>query len=520
VDLNGFDPRHPRYATSFLSVAGSLTLFATPFQHPPAGQRFWTQSLIADPSHPEGAALTSTIEVVSVDSPPVVSGAVPNVSSAGNSLFITGQWFNQDPSLNAVLIGDIPTAVMTVSPDFLLVSLPAWVRSGPITVSTPAGTGGAMLHNPTTWCAIGNTPVLEAAAPPVLSGLTTIIGRLDFPTELDRYLIHAEAGEEIFAELYSWDPNTQQITGATNTANGYFDAHLRIYGGGFPVVEDDDSGPHLNAGIGIYGGENFFVADVTGTFEIEVSSYLALGFGHYMLIVGTRPPGSMPVAVNALHPNAATVGQVIHAYVTGFTSLDPSMYTVGIGSLTVPAISVVPGRISFQVPAGTVSGPVNVFGPNGSTNHLTSRMPSWLSIIDPSFYFETNLPDALMPGESVYGTITPTAKTDIYPFHATVGRSYMIEVCAVDASRGHLVTGGFLSASPLDPDIRITPHNASLPVFLSDGNGGPGFNALIGGPTTPAWVAPHSGIFDVHVSAFFNISNGAYFLSIRDVTGP
>ena len=73
----------------------------------------------------------------------------------------------------------------------------------------------------------------------------------------------------------------------------FFDKGLEVIH--VPVAADGDSGPHLNAGIGIHNGEIRFIADETGEYVIEVDGFLGLGFGWYMVVMGTRTPLPVPL---------------------------------------------------------------------------------------------------------------------------------------------------------------------------------------------------------------------------------
>lgn len=526
IFLDGFDPTHPNHAISFLSVTGLFTLFATPYQSG-LGPTFHTQALILDPGSLEGAVLTSPIAVSSITPPPTITSASPNYSSVGGTLFINGSNFDPNPTGNVVRIADVVCPILNTGQGWIMASIPNNARSGAVSVTTSAGVGGGDDNNVHTWCAIATTPIQEGTEPAVFTQPTTILGLIGQPGESDLFTIHADAGKEIYAEVYSWDPNTQSITGTINSANFFFDTTVKILRNGTPVASDDDSGPHLNAGIGLDASPAHFIADETGEYQIFVDSYLSLGSGWYLLVCGTRDPVQTNMSIVSMHPNVVRPGDVVQAYVAGVTGGLPSEFTLDVNGVTVPVDQVLPGRIDFTVPfTGVESGAVNVSTSTDATNHLHNDMNAWLTVINPVLTPEAAIAAPLNAGDSVYGQISSmlgppfyqvgsVAASDLFAFSATAGASYSFEVVAFDDATGRAVTGAFLIPGFLDPEVRIYDGTTML---LSDGSGGPGLNPLIGGTVTPAWTAPVSKTYTVEVSSLFAITQGSYILNIRQVS--
>jgi len=514
IFLNGFDPSHPHHGLSFLSVVGQFTLFATPFQGGPDGFSIWTQGLVVDPTHPEGVVLTNTLEVTSVRPPPEVTQASPNYSAAGGTLYLHGSNFDSIPENNTVKIGDLPCAVLSGSAHWLLVEVPLNARSGPVSVTTSSGTGGGNPDKVHTWCAVATTPYDEGHHPALITETTTVIGLVAAPGERDFYPISANAGEEIFAEVYSWDTNSERITGSINSVNVYFDASVRIIRNNIPVAADGDSGPHQNAGIGIHNGKVNFIADETGEYVIEVDGFLGVGFGWYMVVIGTRAPLPAPLHVVSLHPNVARPGDVVHAYVAGVVGGDPTQYNLDVGGIQIPVTHAAPGRLDFVLPwdTGAISGPVNVSTASDATLHVEDEMQAWLCVITTDLRSESLQTSPLSPGDSLYGQLATSGEVDAYEFSAIAGESYFIEVSSFDDTTGRVRNVGFLFPGPLDPELRILDAET---VLTGDTSGGPGLNALIGGATTPAFVAPASKTYTIQVSSLFGISWGSYIINLR-----
>jgi len=518
IFLDGMNPAHPYHGLSFLSVTGQFTMFTIPFQSGSAGVSFWSQSLVLDPASPEGAVLTNDLQVTSVQPAPEVGAASPNYNAAGGPLYITGSYFDSNPANNTVRIGDQVCTVLNAANDWLFVELPSDARSGPISVTTASGTGGGDKENIDTWCAIATTPYTEGQQPAIIDTKTTVLGEIPAPGETDYYTMLVEAGEELVVELYSWDNNAQSITGTVNSTNIFFDGTLRVFRHGVPVAMDDDSGPHLNAAIGLDHGITHFVADETGEYVIEVDAFMGFGTGYYLLVMETRTPRPAPLRVISLHPNVAPPGAVIHAYMSGVTGGDPSQYSLTVGGEPVEVTNAIPGRLDFVVPpTGTLaSGVVNVSTATESTPHTGDSIEAWLCLISSPLQAEATLGGNLQPGQSLYGQLSVGSEVDSFMFDGEAGKQYSIEVSCFDDASARVITAEYLLPGTLDPEVRVL--DAGTPL-ISDGAGGPGLNAMIGGTLTGLFTAPSTQAYEIRISSLFAISSGSYILNVREVPG-
>lgn len=525
--LNGFVPGAFNHELSFLSAGtggdpGSLTLFVRPFESFPAGLHFWTQVYAADPTHPEGGVLSNTLEVHSTSPPPLVSATTPNLSSVGGVLVVQGAYFDPDPAGNTVTVGGRMCDVMQATDSELRVVLPTDARSGSVMVGTSSGVGGGNIHDIHTWCAIITPYLTETqAASPTLhdTDRVTAVGELFLAGQKDHYTLWAETGEEIFVEVYSWDPSAQLVTGTSNLVNLGFDPVIRIKRENIILAQDDDSGPELNAAVGADSGATFFVADEAGPYTIEVDTYLNQGIGHYLLVMGTREPEELPLQIHGVYPNVAKEGNVVTLYASGvWADMDPADVTCTVGGKPAQVLQVLNGHLDIEVPAGCRSGQVDIAVDSEATSNYVNRMPSWLCVVSDRIYLENEALTALLqPGDTVSGVIDATGDSDIYVFEAEAGRSYMIECSAFDPALGRITTNIFPASSPVDPDVRITATGSTTPILAADGSGGPGTNALIGGTISAAFTPTVSGHYDITVLPWFGLSSGDYILNIWEL---
>lgn len=521
--LNGFDPTHYNHSVSFLDAAGSLSAPVVPFTDPgmTPGFTLHTQAVVQDPAAPFGYTLSNPLEVVATAHPPVVNATTPNYGGPGQNVFIVGDHFASEPSENTVTVDGLPCHVLISNETSLQVTLPMNARSGPVQVTTSAGPSATNFHAVETWMAVLQTPITEGSEPSVITTPTTITGHIQVAGQRDTYVLHAEAGEEIFVEAYSWDPNAQMITAAFNSVNTYFDPVLRIKRNGLVLAQDDDSGPQFNAGIGLTDGSTFFVADETADYEIELDTYLGTGNGYYIIMVGTRTPSWVPVMVQSIVPNVVQENTLVSVFATGIDPTQPGSHQVIFDGQTITPHSVSAGRIEFFMPAGTVSGPLNIATPLGATNHGNGRMASWVVVMGSHVHLEAEQkPDlTIQPGHSVVGTIASGSDQDAFEIYAVAGQRLRIECTAYDSVSGLAVTAGFLTLMPLDPDVRVATPSAPTSWLAIDGNGGPGFNALIGNGAESAYFeAPETGTYIISVVPWFGYSHGGYILNVVDVS--
>lgn len=520
--LNGYDPGHAFHAASHISAAGNLNLIFQPFTNinQAPGYRFYAQAYVTDPTSPVGATLTNTLEVESATIPPRFDHLEMNFAAHGGNLLIHGDGFGFLTGSTVVTLDGEPCTLLSAQPDSLFVQTPAQGRSGPIGITTAGGSCAGDPNDVEQWCALISNVFLEGAEPGIATTHTTVLGSLLAPGETDSYQLQVSAGQEIFAELYAWNHETQRITSASDPVNSSFDLIVRLRRGTFPLVEDDDSGPHLNAGIGLTTGESFFVADQSDVYTIEVDTALSSGVGNYLLIYGARTPTVLPVTIAALYPNVARAGDTVTAHVTGEIASSPSAHSITVGGFPAAIMAVNAGTIQFVVPLGAISATVVLTTPLGASSPNYDRMASWLCVVDPANQIEVEgTTTTVTVDATIFGSINTIGDTDRIRFPAIAGRSYRIEAYAFNPTVGRIVTAEFLSSEPLDPEIRVVAADTMFPYLATDGNGGPGFNSLIGNTIESSpFIAPATTNYDVVIVGWLSFSIGDYVIRIVDVT--
>lgn len=516
--LDGFDQLHPFHSDSFLDANGYLSFEAVFFSTVNMlGQQvtFWTQCAAADPAAAAGFTLGNTVEVQEHTPVPVVFTNSPNYAAEGGILTITGANFSNDIGLNVVTIGDMPCNVTYATSTTLGVEIPLGCTSGPVTVSTPWGVCNGHTNAINSWCAIINGVVTPEQAPVLTSGYMTIQGFIPYSGFVDTFTVHALAGQEIYAECYSYDPNTGMLTGGSNSSNLYFDPVLEIRHGTVDLFFDDDSGPLTGAAIGLPWGSSGFVADMEADYQVRVRTVFTGFTGHYLLKIGVRTPVNMPMRVHSVYPNLVRPGDFVSVWCSNTIPGVLEGHFVNAFGQTLPAAGVVAGRMDFQVPAGARSGPVSITTPFGTSPMDTDRMSAWLTVLQDTMAWEIEgQTPTVTTSTTWFGSLAMNWDHDVYRVQIRANHHYRIEVYAFDALQTRVMTSTFAMGYPVDPDLRLLPAQLSTPILAMDSSSGPGVNALIGSSLTPYYTNSQNTYIDVWVLSWFMGSYGDYLLNI------
>ena len=522
--LDGFDPQHPCYSESFLDDSGyqSFEMVLFTVNNTPGQQlTFWTQCIAADVTAAAGYALGNTIEVQEHMPPPIVFMNTPNYAAEGGVLNISGATSSPDAALNVVTIGTMPCPVIAASTNCITVEIPVGTTSAPVSVSTPWGVFSGNTNAINAWCAIINGVVGEHQAPVLTSGYMTIQGCIPWAGSVDSYTVHATAGQEIYAECYSYDPNTGMLTGGSNSANLYFDPVLEIRHGSVDLFFDDDSGPLTSAAIGLPWGGNGFVADVEADYEVRVRSVFTSFVGHYILVVGVRTPVNMPMRVHSVYPNLARPGDFVSVWCSNTVPGVLEGHFIHAFGQTLPASGVVAGRMEFQIPTGAMSGPISITTPFGTSAVDNDRMGAWITVIQPNLAWAVEGQISSTSASTTwFGTLELSSDYDVYRVQIRANRLYRVEVYAFDSVQTRVMTSTFVMGHPADPDLRIVPATFNTPILAMDSSSGPGLNALIGSYLTPFYSNPQDTYVDVVVLSWFMASSGDYLLNIVELPVP
>ncbi len=524
VALNGFDPQHPFHAESWLDQSGYFNLTTEIFSeaHVPAEQiQIWAQTISPDVTAPNGYILSNVVQVNEHTPPPQVILNTPNMVAQGGVLTITGQHFASAPYFNIVTIGNCLCNVLSSSGSVIAVEVPVTCNSGPVMVSTPWGNSGSNPNAINSWVAVLNSVVSEAQAPVVSSGFATVQGYIFTAQSPDSFTVHAQPGQEIYAECYSFDPNTGMLTGGSNSANQYFDPVLEIRRGELTLCFDDDSGPLTSAAFGVQSGINSFVADIEADFTVRVRAVFTIFSGHYILKYGVREPLNMPMRVHGVHPNIVRAGDQVTVWCSHTVPGQTAGHLVHAFGQDIVPDAVGYGSMQFTVPAGAQSGPVSVSTPSGSSQMDMDRMCAYLTVIQNQFTFavEGQIPVSTS-SLTYFGTISNSFDYDVFRIVTKAGHDYRFEVYAYDGPETRVMTSTWAVPNPLDPDLRVTPGGFTSPILAMDSGSGPGLNAQIGNALSPYYHATSDTTIDLWLMPWFMGSWGDYMLTIVEIAPP
>jgi hypothetical protein len=523
IVYDGFDPWHPAFGFSKLPGTGApFTQVFVPFVgggiYSPGG--YTVQAIVGDPMAPSGLTLSNAIILEYDRPPPQVTGVEPNFAAPLSEVMVVGVDFDPNPANDTVRLNDLVCPVISATATAIVVSIPANATSGPMTVETPDGISFGANDYLSTWLAIAPAGfVVETEAPPIVNSPLTILG--DIVTgEQKNFVVHVDAGNELVAELYVFDPFAFKITGYQNPVTNYFDPFVRVRRNPdqpYTVLTDDDSGPSVSAGIGLSTGSPRYVASASEDLVVQVDSQSSVSGGPFMLVLWTRPAVNLPVTVQAMAQSDAKIGDLVTVLGTGFDPSQPDMHSISLNGAVTSPTSVTLGSVSFIVPEGTKSGPVQVVTPAGASGWDEDNPQTWLCIhgFTEQYEFEGTI-GTIAPGGVIRGQIWPSNDIDDYLIDLVAGQQIAIEVHAIDAGAGTITSSSILAPTPVDPEIRVVPGLSVAPLLGFDQNSGPGLSAGLGlNPSNAPFTAPSNGQFKIRVSSFFGWSRGDYLLVVN-----
>jgi hypothetical protein len=284
------------------------------------------------------------------------------------------------------------------------------------------------------------------------------------------------------------------------------------------VLLDDDSGPSLNAGVGLATGSPMYVASEAEDVVVQVTGQNGFSYGPFLLALGTRSAAGLPVTVQAVVPATARVGDVVTIMGTGFDEALADQHVVLVNGGSAPAWNVGSGSLEFMVPEGAKSGPVQVQTPLGSSAADPEMVGCWLCVhgFIEIYEIEGQVP-AVSPGILVRGQLSIVADQDDVTVDLAAGESIAIECHPWDPGSGNITGGALLEPWPVDPELRILSADGAVTLAF-DQNSGPSLGAGFGlHAGNPPFTAPYAGTYRIRVRAFFGWSWGDYVLAINAV---
>jgi len=282
-------------------------------------------------------------------SPPTISGFTPATAIVGSTITINGANFT---GATSVQFNGVNTASFEVLSQSQITALvPAGARNGPISVTTPVGTGTSAASFT---LAVGPNNDQFANAQ-VLTGATgKVSGTNEAATKEPGEPDHAEeaGGRSVW---FVWTaPNDGTWTFHTHGSS--FDTVMAVYTGSTLatlrlVVSNDDASVGSTSSV-------TFPATAGTIYRIAVDGYVGLSGKLDLSWIGA---GNVP-AINSFSPSSGNAGTVITIEGVNLTGATAVNFT-GAAATSFTAVS--SSRITVTVPTGATTGPITVRTPNG-----------------------------------------------------------------------------------------------------------------------------------------------------------
>ena len=533
VVLNGFDPNHLSFGSSFLNGVGATNLSFVPFDATTSpGTELYLQTIALSPGSPYGFEMTDIVGGIALPPVPIVSQVTPNTVVDGTLVVIDGSYLGGvanfgDPPI--VTIGDSQVPVVAHTFDQITVQITPETRSGTVHIETVGGANPIEADNFDGYVFVYGETVSEFAAQGgPITNHTTILGEISEFVERDFFLVQANAGDEIFVEAFNFDLQTAQITpftpssflGSISQLNPWVDIRIpSVYIAG-AVLEDDNGGPGYAASIGGLEAPRF-IAPYDGTYEISLSSSYSLSKGSYIAGIWTRDAivGESPV-IELIHPNLAPVGAPVEIYAYGIDPANPGASTVEFRGPGSSILSVQPyingfGQVVADVPVGARSGHLRVRDANGAPSPVDSDDHiNYLAVQgNPN---DANTVTTLVSGDNVAGSINGPYHSYEYDFPVAAGDLISVRVFPFDLVTHRLLDGRIYHPGVLDPEFIV--QSSTGEVLFSDLHSGPGAAAEVGGLERPAFIAPATDVLQLTVRGWFLFSYGDFLVEVELVS--
>jgi hypothetical protein len=518
IVFDGFDPTHYSFAFAKADATGAFSTTVTPFHQSVAGPPIYhVQALSYDPTAPLSLRLSNHLELQYSPPEPVVLSIAPNVAAPGDLVTIHGDNFVADPQAISASIGGVPMLVAAANASTIWAFVPIGASSGEVVVSH---LGGSSLGDQqmTTWLVVvAGTPVGPPETIATLPSVQSAIGSLT-PGGSAVYSVALAPGRQLVAELYPYNTATGRVEYPQPAVgvpypDPVIDVQIDV---GSPVTlfTEDDSGPATCAAVGPASNGAFFVAEYAQTYLVRVRFKNPLASGTYYVVFGSDQSATLPLTVQRVVPEIANDGELVMVQGTGFDATNPAANVVLLKDGAVAVVAATSSTLHFVAPPNYGSGPVGVATTTGTVSPNWERVDTWLARKKGGVQFvaETESPLLMLPATAL-AKIDGVGDLDDFVVALAEGQQLSVECFACDPGYVDILNSTSFLSPIVDPEIRILPVGASLPIYAWDMNSGPGVNALMGGgSTTPAFVAPQDGLYRIRVSASFWLSWGEYYL--------
>lgn len=325
---------------------------------------------------------------------PRVDTFSPAIGTIGTSVQINGANFNTMPGQTAVRFGGVAaTTVNVTAPNLLFATVPNGAVTGPITVSTAAGT-----NTTTTNFVISGTAVITGFTPNVgPTGSVVVISGGDFTgttavkfngTNATSFTVTAasQISATIHATSTTGPISVTTPNGTVTSSSNFVVSGLAPIVTGFSPIGGKPGDPIVITGINFTTATNVAFNGVTAagsvTSDTQISAIVPAGAttGPIRVInpAGTNVTGSNFIIgpfVTGFSPVSAQVGSQVVLDGLNFLDVTNVAFTSATGGFTnASAVSIVAAtQLRATVPVGATNGPIRVTSPSG-TNVTSSNL--------------------------------------------------------------------------------------------------------------------------------------------------
>ena len=325
---------------------------------------------------------------------PRVTSFSPAIGTIGNSIQINGANFNTTAGQTTVRFGGVAaTTVNVTAPNLLFATVPSGAVTGPITVSTTAGT-----NTTSTNFVISGTAVITGFTPSLgPTGSVVVISGGDFTgttavkfngTNAASFTVTAasQISATVHATSTTGPISITTPTGTVTSSSNFVVSGLAPIVTGFSPIGGKAGDPVVISGINFTTATNVSFNGIAATGSItsdtQISAIVPTGAttGPIRVInpAGTNTTGSNFIIgpfVTGFSPVSAQVGSQVVVDGLNFLDVTNVAFASATGGFTnASAVSIVAStQLRATVPVGATNGPIRIISPSG-TNVTSSNL--------------------------------------------------------------------------------------------------------------------------------------------------
>jgi hypothetical protein len=324
---------------------------------------------------------------------PRVTSFSPAIGNVGNSIQINGANFNTIASQTTVRFGGVAAITVNVTaPNLLFATVPSGAVTGPITVSTTAGT-----NTTTTNFVVSGTAVITGFTPAIgPTGSVVVIDGGDFTsaTAVKFNGVNASFSATAASQIHATVPTTATTgpisvttpNGTVTTSSNFVVSGLAPVVTGFSPFGGKAGDPVVLTGINFTTATNVSFNGTNAAFAVTSDTQIS----------ATVPAGATTGPIRVINPggtNATGSNFIIGPFITGFSPVSAQVGSEvvvdGLNFLDVTNVSftaaaggfinaaggsiVAATQLRAVVPVGATNGPIRVISPGG-TNVTSSNL--------------------------------------------------------------------------------------------------------------------------------------------------